>query len=334
MINQDFFNIPPFDPEAKIHDLARFKIGFSEFIPEPEPIIKQGETLVISRGNISTISGAAKSRKSMFVSTLVATFFGSTEFGMSTGVENGTCLLFDTESSKAHCQKQLKRIYRLMKWTAQNDKLVVFHLRECEIKERLEIIEQAINETKPDFVIVDGLLDCLIDPNNIAESNDLIQLLMKLSSVHNLHLTSILHTGKSNGGNMLGWVGGYSQRKSETVFEVVKDGDSSTVKPKETRNAPFDEFNITINNEGIPEFVGNVVRKTASEINDQNTKRFLTRILVNKQMNNTDLLTEYIELNLCSLKTAQNHIKKMLLCGFIHKDDKTKLYRLARYDDE
>jgi len=325
---------PETSTEAKF-DLSKYILEYSAQIEEPVPIIMQGDKLVISRGNLSVIAGAPKSRKSMFVSAMVASFFGNDTFGLTGCIQGGKCLLFDTESSESHTMKQIKRIYTLLGWTKQSANLIVFHLRECSIEERIGIIKQAIDFYKPDWCIVDGLLDLVNSANDDTETNLLILELMRITSVYDCHITTILHTGKSNGGNMLGWLGGYAQRKAETVFELIKDGEITNVKPAETRNAPFDEFSFLIEENGLPVYNGTVLRISVEQKNIENMKRFLTRILApNKQLSNADLQAEYKELNICSDKTAQNHIKKMFLSGFIHKDDKTKLYRLAKLEDD
>lgn len=321
--------------EAPKFDLSKYILNYSAEIVEPVPIIMQGDKLVISRGNLSVIAGAPKSRKSMFVAAMVASFFGIDTFGLTGCVQGGKCLIFDTESSSSHCLKQIKRIHTLLGISEQHPNLIVFHLRECSIEERIGIIKQAIDFYRPDLAVADGLLDLVSSANDDTETNLLILELMRITSVYDMHLINILHTGKSNGGQMLGWLGSYAQRKAETVFQLTKDGETTSVTPAETRNAAFDEFSFLINENGLPVYNGTVLRMSVEQKNIENMKRFLTRILApNKQLSNADLQAEYKELNICSDKTAQNHIKKMFLSGFIHKDDKTKLYRLAKLEDD
>jgi hypothetical protein len=326
------------DPETSNEpkfDLSKYILEFNTEIEEPVPIIMQGDKLVISRGNLSVISGAPKSRKSMFVAAMVASFFGIDTFGLTSCVEGGKCLLFDTESSSSHTLKQIKRIHTLLGISEKHPNLIVFHLRECSIHERIGIIKQAIDFYKPDLAVIDGILDLVNSVNDDTETNLLILELMRITSVYDCHITSILHTGKNNGGQMLGWLGSYAQRKAETVFQLTKDGEVTTVTPAETRNAAFDEFSFLIDENGLPVYNGTVLRMSAEQKNIEIIKRFLTRILApNKQLSNAALQAEYKELNLCSDKTAQNHIKKMFLSGFIYKDDKTKLYRLAKLEDD
>ena len=177
--------------EAKKYDLSKYILDYSSDIIEPLPILMQGDKLVISRGNLSVIAGAPKSRKSMFVAALVASYFGNSTFGLTSCIDGGKCLLFDTESSESHTLKQIKRIYKLLDWIKPNANLIVFHLRECSIEERFGIIKQAIDFYRPDWAVCDGLLDLILTANSEEESNILILELMRITSLFDCHISSI-----------------------------------------------------------------------------------------------------------------------------------------------
>lgn len=314
-------------------DITKYILDFSMEISDPVPIIKQGNTLVLSRGNLSVIAGAPKTRKSMFAAALVASFFGNNTFGLTGCVEGGKCLLFDTESSQSHTMKQVKRIYSLLNWETSNSNLIVFHLRECSIDERIEIIKQSIDFYKPDWVIVDGLLDLVNSANDDTETNLLILELMRITSVYDCHLTNILHTGKSNGGQMLGWLGSYAQRKAETVFQLVKDGELTKVQPAETRNVAFEEFSFLIDENGIPYYNGIVTRMSKQEKKVYDMKLCFTKILApNRVLNYEALKLEYAEMAGVGDRTAGSHISQMRKENFIRKTD-TGEYCLTKVEN-
>jgi hypothetical protein len=318
-------DLTPLTTKPIKYDLSKCEIKFGDLIPEPEPILMFGDILVLSRGNIATVKGKAKARKSFFIAYLLQQFFEQNP--------DANALLLDTEQSKTFVYKLLKRVYKLMGWTKQNNRLKVLTLREYEVLQRRDVLIQAVGEFKSDFIVLDGGVDIICDFNNADESKQVAGLLMKLSTEYNCHILNVLHEGKTNG-ELRGHFGAEMLNKSETVFDVVKDGDVSNVLPNATRNAPFDEFSFSIDADGLPRHNGSVIRMTKTQANTENSKRFLTRILApDKELNNTDLLDAYIELNMCSMKTAQNHIKKMFLTGFLYKNDKTKMYRLAKISD-
>jgi len=309
----------------KKYDLSKCEIKFGDMIPEPEPLLTFGDVLVLSRGNISTIKGKAKARKSFFVAFLIQQVLEQHP--------EVSVLLLDSEQSKTFVYKVLKRVYRLMGWNKQNNRLRMLTLREFEVLERREILIQSVEELKCDLIVLDGGIDIIQDFNSAQESKEVAGLLMQLSTEFNCNILNILHEGKTNG-ELRGHFGAEMLNKSETVFEVVKAGDVSNVTPYATRNAPFEEFSFRID-DGLPIHNGNVAKKTKAETNNENSKRFFTRILApDKEMNNKELLSEYMDINQCTERTAQSHVKNMFVNGFLNRDDKTKLYRLSKYGDE
>ena len=93
-------------------------------MPDPVAVLKQGDYVIFSRSNISTIGGKAKSRKTFLIVLFAADFLETND--------TGKVLIVDTEMAKAHTRKTHKRIHRLMEWdTHQNhERLTVLSLRE------------------------------------------------------------------------------------------------------------------------------------------------------------------------------------------------------------
>jgi len=94
--------------DTKKYDLAKYILQFSSEIQEPIPILKQDDKLVISRGNISVVAGAPKSKKSMFVSALVASFYGSEAFGFTSYIKGGNAFYLILRVMKATHLSRLK----------------------------------------------------------------------------------------------------------------------------------------------------------------------------------------------------------------------------------
>lgn len=299
--------------EPKKYNLSECEVHYSDDIPEPEGLLYFDLLLVLSRGNISTVKGKAKARKSFFIAYLIQQVLNQNP--------DATALLIDTEQSRTFVYKVLKRVYRLMHWTAENNRLRVLSLREFDVLDRRDIFVQAVQEHQPDFCVLDGGVDICIDFNNPDESKVVVGLLMKLSTEHNCHIVNVLHEGKTNG-ELRGHLGAEMLNKSETVFEIVKDGDVSVVKPYATRNQPFDEFSFSIDDAGLPVYNGTVNRMTLAEITENNIKHTFAKILApNKIVDYSALCSDYLELAGCSERTAKNHIAKMLKNGYLRKTD-------------
>lgn len=296
-----------------LFDLTKCEVRFDDDIPEPEGLLYIGDYLVLSRGNISTIKGKAKARKSFFIAYLIQQVL----------IQNpdSKILLIDTEQSRTFVFKVLKRVYRLMDWRASNSRLKVLSLREYDVLLRRDILLQAVKQYGSDFIVLDGGVDIISDFNNADESKQVVNILMKLSTDYNCHIVNVLHEGKTNG-ELRGHFGAEMLNKSETVFEVVKDGNVSNVNPYATRNQPFDEFSFYIDDAGLPRYNGEVKRMTKPEMDLYNMKLSFSKILApNKILEYQHLWSEYSELKGCSERTAKNHISKMLKDGFLRKTD-------------
>lgn len=304
--------LPESEPTIKKWDLSEFFVEIDNEIPEPEPLLNIGTQLVLSRGNISTIKGKAKARKSFFITLLLEMMLNQNP--------DLNMLLIDTEQSKSFVFKALNRAYRLMGWTNKDSRLKVLSLRECDVIDRKSILIQAVDELKADVVLLDGGVDIITDFNNPQESKEVTGLLMKLSTDYNCHIINVLHEGKTNG-ELRGHFGAEMLNKSETVFDVVKDGEQSVVKPYATRNQSFDEFFFTIDEMGLPRYGGAVEQgKSKADILANDIKMRFTRLLApNKILDYQAIVNEYTELAGCSERTSKNHISKMVSINFIRK---------------
>jgi hypothetical protein len=312
-------------PEPKKYDLTACEVCFGIDIPEPEPILKINDVLILSRGNISTVKGKAKARKSFLIALLCSMVLK----------QNYTInvLIIDTEQSRHFVAKVLNRVYRLMGWTSANSRLKVLTLREYEFMQRREIMVQVIDEYCPDFIVLDGGVDIIGDFNNADESKEVIGLLMKLSTEKNCHILNVLHEGKTNG-ELRGHYGAEALNKSETVFEVVKDGDVSNVRPYATRNIAFDEFSFKVTEQGLPEYLGTVQTATKVEIQNANVRNcFIDVLKPDKAEDYTSLVALYSERGACSERTSKTHIVKAVKLGVIAKNDADGLYRLTEYNN-
>lgn len=301
-------------PETKKYDLSKCMVEFNDEISEPEGLLFLGVFLVLSRGNISTIKGKAKSRKSFFCAWLIEQVFKQNP--------DITVLLVDTEQSKSFVYKVLKRVYRLMGWTKQNNSLKVLSLREYNVSERKDIFMQAVTEFKSDFIVLDGEADLVADFNNADESKQIVGLLMKLSTEYNCHIVNVAHEGKSNG-ELRGHNGAELLNKSECVFDIIKDGEQSIVKPYATRNPAFDEFSFMVDENGLPRYCGtvDVKQNKADALNDKMKLHFTKLLAPAKVVDYETLTSEYAELAGCSERTAKSHISKMRTLNFIRKAD-------------
>ena len=132
-------------------------------------------------------------------------------------------------------------------------------LREYSPKQRRQIINHALaSDPGIGFVVIDGIRDLLYDINSPSESVDLINDLMRWSSMHDLHIHTVLHLNKGDD-NTRGHIGTELNNKAETILQITKsqfDGNISEVKAMHIREKEFEPFAFRINNDALPELVG------------------------------------------------------------------------------
>ena len=213
-------------------------------LPPLRPVVKRGDALICSEGNISAVVGEAKSKKTFLCTAIVGSMLeldGSQQFG----IERRFCrvLWIDTEQSREHIQKVLFRINLLSRLPLDSSlpHILTQTLREESPKQRLELMRYAIEYHKPKLVVIDGVSDLLTNTNNLEESEALVAELLTLSTVYSCHIMCVLHTNP-NSDKARGHLGSTLMRKAETVLFVHRVGEMSLVEPQYCRNMPFERF--------------------------------------------------------------------------------------------
>lgn len=298
-------------------DFDKFLIDLSKEIKEPQPLISLGEKPLFTRGNISCISGKAKSRKTFLNCLFSAQFLEDAD-------TKTKIVIFDTEQAKFHVQKTAKRIHRLLEWDDKenSEQLRVFALRELTTEKRIDLVKNAIQHFTPDLVFIDGVRDLLHDFNSISESTDLVNLLMNLSSVYNCHICVVLHENKIDN-SLRGHAGTELQNKSETVISVEADGNISAVAPKYCRNIPFEKFYFHVNESGLPEYCDPEIKpKNTDKLKEQFTEIFTEQAVLSY----VDMKCKVMECHNVKERAAEYKIKKAISECIIVKNDFGQYY--------
>lgn len=234
----------------------------TEHIDKP-PIcfeVKNGEfsAEIGTLGNLSLWIGKAKQGKTFAVSMALAAAetcdWLQDKIKISLPEDQKTVLHFDTEQSRYHVQRVVKRIAKLANM-AEPMNITAFGLRKYSAAERVEMIEYAVYNTENlGFVVIDGIRDLITSINDEEQSSMIVSKLMKWSEELNIHIAVVLHTNKADN-NARGHVGTELTNKSESVISISKDDSDQelmVVKAEFCRNRTFDEFGFTIDEFGIP----------------------------------------------------------------------------------
>ena len=252
--------------ESAFEQILKFiRLRVTDVYAYPPEIVQVDGITIATLGNFSASTGKPKSKKTFNVSAIVASALSGKEVLRYKAIlpkKKHKVLYVDTEQSKCHCHKVLERILVLagMPTDCENERLEFFMLREYSPKHRRQIINLAL-ETDPNigFVVIDGIRDLMYDINNPSESVELINDLMRWSSMHDLHIHTVLHLNKGDD-NTRGHIGTELNNKAETILQVTKspfDSSISQVKAMHIREKEFTPFAFKINSEALPELVDN-----------------------------------------------------------------------------
>lgn len=235
------------------------KINLDDEFDEPKKVLEFKDVHFATAGNIVTVTGKAKSRKSSFLTFCLAAYLkgGTLEGFRGTKIPNKpNAILYDTEQDSFYIHRSYKRTVRLSNVGPEKaEGLQVFKLRGLSYKQRKEFIEKHLNSLNDvGLVCIDGIKDIVGDINDQTESTETVDYLLRLADQNQFNLMVVLHQNKGNTQER-GALGTELQNKSETVLEVVKDeenSDISIVRPRFSRHKDIEEFAFSIDENGLP----------------------------------------------------------------------------------
>lgn len=266
------------------------------------------------KGNIIMLSAEKKHGKTFVFAQMAALMVGAMIptagcywlNGLQRMGEPYKIAYFDTEMDRYDSQLTLKRILHMSGTPAEDESTRVhfYNIREMGAEERARFVISESAEVGADVVFIDGVRDLLHDFNDIDESNDLVNRLMKMSSAQQCAVWCILHVNP-NTDKMRGHLGTELGNKASDIFHVVKNRDMSggdptyTVTHKDSRHRDIPDWTFIINNEisrlGIPEIVG-AQKMREQQRDDLEDEEFLRElfgeVLRGKRLNTRQLLEE------------------------------------------
>ena len=256
---------------AKLQRLERRRITPYSLIPKRRFLFEMFDKPCFARGELVGITGRAKSGKTFFTSMLMASgICGEVQGIRRIDTKLLRVLWYDTEQSEESTQEILcDRIVKLWQRSMPEGESMenfpsemfdIFNVRAEAWQDRLPLLEEAIEEYKPDLVILDGIRDLVNDINDGILSQQVIERLMNLASETDCCIVSILHQNKaSDDKNLRGWIGTELTYKSFEVYECSKDTDRIfSVKQTMTRKYDIDNvLQFVVDAEGLPTEVYN-----------------------------------------------------------------------------
>jgi len=236
-------------------------------IEKPETLIDICGDPILTKGDVSTLAGKAKSRKTTLLTAIVISVFIDL-YGelLRSHFTEGKILFVDTEQSKYWTSVIIQRLKKLGISDAEIDeRLILVNYRNLDFKRYRELTEYILNKEKICLAILDGSRDFVNDINNADESSDFVRWILSLPEKYGAGVINALHFNK-NDKNLRGHLGSELTNKSEYVISVEKDegSDHSVVSPLFARGIEFKKLELTIE-DNIPSLKIHVDNSISSE---------------------------------------------------------------------
>lgn len=283
-------NLPPMRSSEEINaeELRQYWLDPEQEYPEPHYLYEYNGVAFSPLGGIQAISGQKKNGKTFVLAQLMAAALGTgtervTQYlgGLRTNADTvewlghePKVLYCDTEMEQLNTAKVLRRVHWLCGWDMKqrSDRFFVLWLREVPKteqrtanKERWRLIKNAIEQTSPDIVFIDGLRDLVNDFNDNSESSAIVGEMMSLASQRNICIWNVLHynprPSNDDESKMRGHLGTELGNKVSDTFVSIKKKDNEgnvtfTVKQQDARGKDVDDWQFEITDDagglGIP----------------------------------------------------------------------------------
>jgi hypothetical protein len=220
---------------AEVLDARRF--DHENPPPEPPVLFAIGEAKISTPGNLTNVSSQAKAGKSALLGGMLAAAMNpEAEQSACLGFraenpEGKTVLHFDTEQSRYDHFLLVTRALRRAGLDAPPPFLRSYCITDLPIRQRREALWREMDRAGDIFaVMLDGVADLTIDPNNPEEAFGFVAELHARAIAHNCAIVTILHENPgTETGKTRGHLGSQLERKAETLLRLEKRDEITTL---------------------------------------------------------------------------------------------------------
>lgn len=235
--------------------LEETRIRSDTEVPPQEYALEVDGKGIFALRDIHAVKAKQKAGKTTALKVMIAALLMGMMFRLKSLLEKPRILFFDTEQSRTDTKCILEDVAQMTQLPPEViDSQVSLHsLRRIDQEELLPLLKMALEDKKPQVVMIDGIVEFISSFNDEVESKELIHQLLKLCDQHNCAIICVIHTNKSDDDhNMRGHTGSMLAQKAATVLECRKEKGSSviTVSCSEARHEEMPQWSITFDAEG------------------------------------------------------------------------------------
>ena len=245
--------------------LDGFRITSETVVPEEEFLMRMYGKPCLPRRDLTAVTGVEKCGKTFFTSMLMACCTKRQVLALERiGEKPLKVMWYDTEQSRQSTKGIfVDRVGKMLQEDDQKEDVyddcnyLIYNVRTCTYKERMEYLITGIETYHPDLVIIDNVSDLLPSVNDADESQRVIAQLMELATMGNCNIVVVIHVNRTGDKrNLRGWLGTEVLHKSFEVFycEQVPSSELYSVEQLLTRKYRIPEkMYYRITDEGLPE---------------------------------------------------------------------------------
>ena len=235
--------------------LRETRIRTDTEVPPEEYSLEVDGKGIFALCDIHAVKAKQKAGKTTALKVFIAALLQGMMFRVKSLLEKPRIVFFDTEQSRTDTKLILEDVTQMTGLLPEviDEQVSLHSLRRIDQEQLLPLLEVALEDEKPQMVMLDGIVEFVDSFNDETESKQLIKKLLKLSDQHNCAIVCVLHTNKADEDhNMRGHLGTMLAQKSSTVLECTKEKGSSviTVKCSEARHEEMPEWSISFDSEG------------------------------------------------------------------------------------
>ena len=245
--------------EQQLAVLEGLRITAEMALPPLEFLFKMNDKPCFPRGELVTVSGKAKSGKTFFLTLLMAACTAAEEVvGIARMPDTPPlkCLWYDTEQSRQSTLEILRDRISKLAHGIEDGMYDIFNCRSVDWQERLALLETAIAQGCPDFVVIDGICDLIADINDGVSVKPVVERLMQLAQEHQCCIVCAIHQNKgAEDRNPRGWMGTELNNKSFEVYscELIKPDIIFSVEQTLSRRFRMERlFYFVVDEAGMP----------------------------------------------------------------------------------
>ena len=250
------------DQDAKKAELKEklysLRLSVEEKIEEDQYMLEIDGNGFFAKGDLSAIKAKAKHGKTNAISVMAAALLKSFWGPLVCRITNSKILWLDTEQRRGDALKVYLRTLKMAGLPKKDiyDRFQMYSLRSFMNDQKLESLKELIKDFQPDIMFIDGIVDLMLNFNDVEQSMTLIDDLMRLStkeeSGKDIAIVCVLHTNKATEDhNMRGHLGTILTQKAGTVFEVKKENNGMfTISNSESRNKEVPEWSFCFDENG------------------------------------------------------------------------------------